>query len=148
MKFPRTTKVVNERGCIAQEMLDAHCKPLGKFQTKGRPNMLYQGERWLSYRLSFHLNVAPIPKGPGSMKDGLVLHRCDNEWCVNPDHLYLGSAKDNTRDIYERNNVVRKKLSATMRGNKHLLGHRHSPETRRKMAAARQAYLKRIARKA
>jgi hypothetical protein len=27
-----------------------------------------------------------------------VLHRCDTPACVNPDHLFLGTAKDNALD--------------------------------------------------
>lgn len=28
----------------------------------------------------------------------MVLHRCDHPWCVNPDHLYAGDAKQNMQD--------------------------------------------------
>jgi len=27
------------------------------------------------------------------------LHRCDNPACLNPDHLFIGSNKDNTQDM-------------------------------------------------
>jgi hypothetical protein len=32
---------------------------------------------------------------PGRLQ---CLHTCNNGWCVNPAHLYLGTAKDNARD--------------------------------------------------
>ena len=31
-----------------------------------------------------------------------VLHKCDNRPCINPTHLYIGTAYENTRDVNER----------------------------------------------
>lgn len=36
---------------------------------------------------------------PGELQG---LHKCDNPECINPAHLYLGTAKDNIRDWKER----------------------------------------------
>lgn len=54
---------------------------------------------WCAHRLSYTVHYGEIP--PGLM----VLHRCDTRPCVNPDHLYLGTAKDNVRDALVRNRM-------------------------------------------
>lgn len=40
----------------------------------------------------------------GSVPDNLwVLHRCDNPLCVRPDHLFLGTPKQNVDDMVAKN---------------------------------------------
>lgn len=49
-----------------------------------------------AHRLAYILFRGTIPK------DMFVLHMCDVEGCVNPNHLYLGTQKENQIDRYQR----------------------------------------------
>ena len=61
----------------------------GKFSVKR--------SKWVeAHRISYLIENGVIP-------DGIcVLHKCDNKICVRPDHLFLGTHKDNIQDCISK----------------------------------------------
>lgn len=62
----------------------------------GYGTLTRDGKRIYVHRLSYEINVGPIPAGQ------FVCHKCDVRTCVRPDHLFAGSVGDNNRDMWSK----------------------------------------------
>lgn len=114
---------------------------IGPFQRNGKVGadhglFSYANERHYAHRLSWRINRGEIPDGMS------VLHHCDVPRCVNPDHLYIGSQRDNVMDRISRGRsapmpYMGKLTEEQVREVRSRLGHRNESKIARDMGISR-----------
>jgi hypothetical protein len=77
---------------------ESACWPwLGAKSNKGYGNFYMFGSHPKATRVMLSLSLGrPVEAGMQAC------HKCDNKWCVNPDHLYEGTQHQNIRDTVDR----------------------------------------------
>ena len=86
----------------------------------GYGTMRFKGERYLAHREAYKFFKGPIPKNMN------VCHTCDIPSCVNPDHLFIGTQKDNVRDCISKGRHMTQ--NAAHRKTHCKRGHEFTPE--------------------
>lgn len=64
--------------------------------------VFYEGKGQLVHRLAYEAVNGPIPENLE------VCHHCDNTLCWRPDHLFLGTRKENVQDAVKKGRIAHK----------------------------------------
>lgn len=92
-KIMNAVKKDEASGCWNLTKYFHHGKKDGKFSyCKMSINVDGVRNHYFVHRLSYYIFVGKIPK------DRLILHKCHNYKCINPDHLYVGNQRQNMID--------------------------------------------------
>jgi hypothetical protein len=76
--------------------------------TSHKANRTHKGSGYKSIRIRkngvlVYLHRFIFEEMHGPIPEGLIIrHKCDNGFCINPEHMELGTQKDNVHDMLKR----------------------------------------------
>ena len=87
----------------------------GYIRKDGYANFYIKDKVYLAHRISYIMANVKV------LDNKNVCHSCDNPRCVNPEHLWAGTQKDNMRDCSLKGRIVNKESQKTSCVRGHLL---------------------------
>lgn len=125
---PRMHKTAAERFLEKAEITENCWLWEGAFNANGYGRFSLGGQSTWAHRAAYRIFIGEIPEGEG-WHGTCVCHKCDIKHCVNPAHLFLGTAKDNVLDRDEKGRGV---VAVTKFCEHGLRGRKECSEVRRK----------------
>lgn len=122
-KSSRSRRLIMSRFWDKVEMIPFH--PCWEWKASksvnGYGKIRWEGKSQLAHRVSWELHFGLIPTGLQ------VCHSCDNRTCVRPDHLFLGTAQDNTDDMMNKSRWINGSAIARRTKKSCRKGHSYEP---------------------
>ncbi len=79
----------------------------------GYGRIIINGKPIKAHRLAYRLYH---PKSGNKIRYKLICHHCDNPSCINPEHLFIGTPKDNTQDAVNKGRHHSQKITHCPKG--------------------------------
>ncbi len=79
---------------------DRGCRLFRFALSRGYGSMRWHGKQTPAHRVSYELAFGHIPTGM------MICHHCDVPQCIEPTHLFLGTALDNVLDMVKKGRAV------------------------------------------
>lgn len=84
---------------------DTGCWDVPALHEFGYGMLSVNGKPDVAHRWSWRVYRGEIPKGK------MICHHCDNPSCINPDHLFLGTQKDNMSDAARKGRLGKRRAA-------------------------------------
>lgn len=75
----------------------------GDYTGSGYGRFYMDAKSFRAHRIAYLIYHGNLPE------EELICHKCDNPRCVNPQHLWAGTSKENTDDMIAKGRLVREK---------------------------------------